>query len=186
MCWAALDRGLLLAQECGRTAPTRRWSAARDAVRKQVEERGYDARRRTFTQCLGGRDLDAAVLLLPAVGFVDWDDERMVGTADAIRSRLGDRGLIRRYDADDGLKGREGAFLPCSFWLVECLARQGRLDAAREVFDAALAAANDLGLFGEEHDTRRRATMGNFPQALTHLAHLGAVVAMGEAARAVG
>jgi GH15 family glucan-1,4-alpha-glucosidase len=185
MCWTALDRGLTLAHECQRTAPVRRWREARDAIRTEVEARGYDTRRGVFTQMLGGHDVDAALLLLPTTGFVDWDDERMVRTADAIRDDLGDRGLVRRYATDDGMKGREGAFLACSFWLAECLARQGRLDEARKTFDAGLGAANDLGLFSEQLDTRRHATMGNFPQALTHLAHLGAVLAIGEAASAV-
>jgi GH15 family glucan-1,4-alpha-glucosidase len=185
MCWAALDYGIALAQECERSAPLARWRETRAAVRDEVERRGYDERRGVFTQVLGGRQLDAALLLLPTVGFVEWDDPRMVRTADAIRDELGDRGLVRRYAGADGLKGREGAFLPCSFWLAECLARQGRLDDAREVFDAGLAAANDRGLFSEEYDTRRRAMMGNFPQALTHLAHLGAVLAIGEASDGV-
>ena len=185
MCWTALECGINLAQECERTAPLSRWRKARAAVRKEVETRGYDRRRGVFTQVLGGRDLDASLLLMPAVGFVAWDDERMVRTADAIREELGDRGFVRRYAGDDGLKGREGAFLACSFWLVECLARQGRLDEAREVFDAGLGAANDLGLFSEEYDSRRRAMMGNFPQALTHLAHLGAVLAISETATSI-
>ncbi len=161
MCWTALDRGLSLAKECQRTAPTSRWREARDAIRSQVEARGYDRRRGVFTQVLGGRDVDAALLLLPTVGFVAWDDERMVRTADAIRKDLGDRRLVRRHATDDGLKGREGAFLACSFWLAECFARQGRFDEARETFDAGLGTANDLGLFSEEFDTRRRAMAGN-------------------------
>jgi GH15 family glucan-1,4-alpha-glucosidase len=186
MCWSALDRGIALAQECERRAPLRRWRSARDEIRAAVEREGYDARRGVFTQVFGGRDLDAALLLLPAAGFLEWDDERMVRTVDAIREQLGERGLVRRYAVDDGLRGREGAFLPCCFWLAECLARQGRLEQARASFDAALAAGNDLGLFSEEYDVRRRAMMGNFPQALTHLAHISAVLALGEAARSAG
>jgi GH15 family glucan-1,4-alpha-glucosidase len=186
MCWLALDRGIALAEECGRTAPLRRWRQARDEIRRAVERRGYDRRRGVFTQVFDGAQLDAALLLLPSVGFVAWDDERMLRTADAIRDELGERKLLRRYAGGDGLKGREGAFLPCSFWLAECLARQGRIDEARTTFDAALAAGNDLGLFSEEYDVRRRALMGNFPQALTHLAHLSAVLALGEAVRSAG
>jgi GH15 family glucan-1,4-alpha-glucosidase len=187
MCWSALDRGIALAQECERTAPLRRWRAAREDVRRAVERDGYDRRRGIFTQQLGGTRLDAALLLLPSTGFLAWDDERMVRTVDAIREQLGERGgLLRRYDGGDGLKGREGAFLACSFWLVECLARQGRVEQARGAFDAALAAGNDLGLFSEELDVRRRAAMGNFPQALTHLAHISAVLALGEALRSAG
>ncbi|HEX4804825.1 MAG TPA: glycoside hydrolase family 15 protein [Conexibacter sp.] len=183
MCWSALERGIQLAQECDRTAPLRRWRQARDEVRAAIERHGYDRGRGVFTQVFDRGELDAALLLLPVAGFVDWDDERMVRTADAIREQLGERGLIRRYAVRDGLKGREGAFLACSFWLSECLARQGRAEDARAVFDAALAAGNDLGLFSEELDVRRRAMMGNFPQALTHLAHISAVLALGEASR---
>ena len=183
MCWSALERGIELAQECERTAPLRRWRKARDAVRAAIERRGYDRGRGVFTQVFDRPELDAALLLLPVAGFLDWEDERMVRTADAIRAELGERKLIRRYAVSDGLKGREGAFLACSFWLTECLARQGRLDDARDAFDAALAAGNDLGLFSEELDVRRGAMMGNFPQALTHLAHIAAVLALGEASR---
>jgi GH15 family glucan-1,4-alpha-glucosidase len=183
MCWSALARGVELAQECERTAPLRRWRSARDAVRRAVERDGYDRRRGVFTQVFGGRALDAALLLLPVAGFVAWDDPRMIRTADAIREELADGPLLRRYTSGDGLKGREGAFLPCSFWLAECLAHQGRVDEARAAFDAALSAGNDLGLFSEEHDVRRRAMMGNFPQALTHLAHVAATLALGAARR---
>jgi GH15 family glucan-1,4-alpha-glucosidase len=186
MCWSALDRGIKLATECDRTAPLTRWRRARREIRAAVEARGYDRRRGVFTQVLGGRGLDGALLLLPTVGFIAWDDERMVRTADAIRDELGERRLLRRYVADDGLKGREGAFLACSFWLAECFARQGRAADARATFEAALGTANDLGLFSEQFDVRRRAMMGNFPQALTHLAHLRAAVAIADSTRSSG
>jgi GH15 family glucan-1,4-alpha-glucosidase len=181
MCWAALDRGIRLAEDCDRKAPLTRWRRVRDDIRRAVETKGYDGRRGVFTQTFGRRDVDAALLLLPGVGFVDWADERMVRTMDAVREDLGDRRLIRRYAVDDGLKGREGAFLACSFWLTECLARAGRIGDAREVFDGALAAANDLGLFSEEFDTRRGMMMGNVPQALSHLAHITAALALADA-----
>ena len=150
-------------------------------MRSAIEREGYDRRRGVFTQVFGGSELDAALLLLPVTGFLEWDDPRMVRTTDAIRDELADGRLLRRYTAGDGLKGREGAFLACSFWLAECYARQGRVEEARETFDAALAAGNDLGLFSEEYDVRRRQMMGNFPQALTHLAHIAAALALGEA-----
>jgi GH15 family glucan-1,4-alpha-glucosidase len=180
MCWVALDRGLALAREGMRKAPERRWRKARDEIRATVEKEGYDKRRGVFVQAFGRRALDAALLLLPAVGFVDYDDERMVRTADAIREELDDDGLIRRYKTADGLAGREGAFLACSFWLAECLANQRRLDEAREVFDRAVACANGLGLFSEEWDTRTGQMLGNFPQGLTHLSHIAAAVALAE------
>ena len=186
LCWAALDRGLRLAEECMRKAPERRWRKARAEIREAVEAEGYDSGRGVFVQAFGEPQLDAALLLLPTVEFLDYDDERMVRTADAIREALDDDGLIRRYDADDGLGGREGAFVACSFWLAECLANQHRLDDAREVFDRAVACANDLGLFSEEWDTRAGEMVGNFPQGLTHLSHIAAAVALHESEKHSG
>lgn len=186
LCWSALDRGLRLAEECMRKAPTRRWKKARDELREAIERRGYDKRRGVFVQSFGGRELDAALLLLPTVEFVAWDDERMLRTIQAIREDLdaGD-GLIYRYRRDDGLKGQEGAFLCCSFWLAECLARAGELDDARAVFDQAMARGNDLGLFSEEIDPGSGDLLGNFPQGLTHLAHIDAAVALAGAKQAL-
>ncbi|MBV9715380.1 MAG: glycoside hydrolase family 15 protein, partial [Solirubrobacterales bacterium] len=186
MCWAALDRGLRLADECMRRAPTRRWKRARDDARAAIEKRGYDAKRGVFVQAFDRPELDAALLLLPTVEFVAWDDERMVRTVDAVQEELeaGD-GLLYRYTRDDGLPGREGAFLCCSFWLVECLARIDRLSEARAVFDQSTARANELGLFSEEIDPKSGELLGNFPQALTHLAHIDAAVALAEVERAL-
>jgi GH15 family glucan-1,4-alpha-glucosidase len=131
-----------------------------------------------FVQVVGEPQLDSTALLLPVTGVVEWDDERMIATADAVAERLDDHGLIRRYEGDDGLPGREGAFLASSFWLAECLARQGREDEARRRYDRALEAATPLGLFAEEYDARRSRPLGNFPQGLTHLAHIGAALAL--------
>jgi GH15 family glucan-1,4-alpha-glucosidase len=180
LCWAAVERGLRLAEECMRKAPEQRWRKARDEIRRAVEAKGYDDKRGVFVQAFGEPDLDASLLLLPTVGFVEWDDDRMVRTVDAIRDELDDDGLIRRYKNGDGLAGREGAFLACSFWLAECLAHQRRADEAREVFDRAVACANGLGLFSEEWDTRSGEMLGNFPQGLTHLSHIAAAVALAE------
>jgi GH15 family glucan-1,4-alpha-glucosidase len=181
LCWSALDRGIRLADECMRRAPTRRWKQARDELRKAIERRGYDRKRGVYVQAFDRSELDAAVLLLPTVEFVDWDDERMLRTVGAIREELdaGD-GLLYRYRRDDGLGGREGAFLCCSFWLVECLARAGELEEARWVFDRAVARANDLALFSEEVDPSSGELLGNFPQGLTHLSHISAAVALAE------
>jgi GH15 family glucan-1,4-alpha-glucosidase len=121
--------------------------------------------------------MDAALLLLPSHDFIAYDDERMIRTADRIREELGENGLLMRYREDDGL-GAEGAFLACSFWLTECLAKQRRVEEAREVFARALETANDLGLFSEECDPRTGELLGNFPQALTHLSHISAAVAL--------
>jgi GH15 family glucan-1,4-alpha-glucosidase len=180
MCWAALDRGLKLAKECDRKAPERRWARARKEVRAAIESKGYDEKRGVFVRAFGSRALDASLLLLPTVDFVPWDDERMVRTADRIREELAEDGLLVRYRGADGLPGREGAFLPCSFWLAECLARQNRAAEAREIFDRAASTANDVGLFSEEYDATTGEMLGNFPQGLTHLSHIAAAVALAE------
>jgi GH15 family glucan-1,4-alpha-glucosidase len=180
MCWAALDRGIKLADECLRRAPTRRWRVARDEIREAVERDGYDADRGVFVQSFGSKALDGALLLLPSVEFLPYDDPRMVRTTDAIRRELDDgNGLILRYPhGDDDLKGEEGAFVTCSFWLVECLARQGRVQDARELFDRVAACGSDLGLFSEEYDAKRGEPVGNYPQGLSHLSHIAAAVAL--------
>jgi GH15 family glucan-1,4-alpha-glucosidase len=173
---SAIDRGIAIAEDTGREVPAR-WPEARDEIREAVESRGYDEEQGVFVSAFGREDLDAALLRLPAVGFLDWDDERMLRTTDAIRERLDFGGLLRRYEADDGMPP-EGAFLTCSFWLASCLAHQGRRDEARETFDRAVATANDLGLFSEEFDPDAQRMLGNFPQALTHLSHIEAALAL--------
>ncbi len=178
LCWVALQRALDLAKACMRKAPEQRWRAARDEIRGAVESQGYDEKRGVFVQIFDRKPLDAALLRLPMVGFIDYDDERMVRTADAIREELDADGLLYRHRSRDGLKGKEGAFLPASFWLAEVLARQSRLDEAHEVFDRAVATANGLGLFPEEYDPKRNEMLGNFPQALTHLSHIEAALAL--------
>jgi GH15 family glucan-1,4-alpha-glucosidase len=179
MCWAALEYAARLADDGMRRAPVTRWRSVRDEIRDAVESRGYDKRRGIFVQAFGATDLDAGLLRLPTVGFVDWDDERMVRTTDAIAVELDDGGgLLRRYKTGDDLSGREGAFVAGSFWLAECFARQGRTDDARRVFDRALTAGNDLGLFAEEYDSDAGEMLGNFPQALTHLSHIAAALAL--------
>ena len=185
MCWSALDKGLRLAEESLRRAPVKRWKKTRDEIRAAVESEGYDEERGVFVQAFGGKELDAALLLLPSVDFISYDDERMIRTTDAVREELDDGGgLLLRYrigkkkGLKDGLEGEEGAFLACSFWLVECLAHQGLMEDAREVFDRASATGNDLGLFSEEYDTQDGEMLGNFPQGLTHLSHIAASVAL--------
>jgi GH15 family glucan-1,4-alpha-glucosidase len=178
MCWVALDRGVRLAEDVGRDAPLERWRAARDELRAEIEARGYDPHQGVFTQSFDDPSLDAALLRMNAVGFLDASDARMVRTADAIAARLDDDGLVRRYGGEDGQPGREGSFLPCAFWLVECLAEQGRVDDARERFERALQTRNDLGLFSEEYDVQAGEPLGNVPQALTHFSHVLAALAL--------
>jgi GH15 family glucan-1,4-alpha-glucosidase len=182
LCWSAIDRGLRLADECMRRAPTRRWRQARAELRDAIEQRGYDRERGVYVQAFDRTEMDAALLLLPTVEYVGWDDERMVRTVAAVREELaaGD-GLLYRYRRKDGLGGEEGAFLCCSFWLAECLAEAGDLVEARVVFDQAEARANDLGLFSEEVDPKTGELLGNYPQGLTHLAHIDAAAALSNA-----
>jgi GH15 family glucan-1,4-alpha-glucosidase len=138
-----------------------------------VCEQGYDAGRRTFTQHFGGSALDASLLLIPRVGFLPWDDERVTGTVDAVRRELCEDGLVLRYrtdDGGDGLPGREGAFVACSFWLVDALEGTGRRDEAVALFERLLALRNDVGLLSEEYDTVAGRQVGNVPQAFSHLA----------------
>ena len=155
----------------------------RAAIRAAVERHGYDPGRGVFTQALRRPELDAALLLLPTVGFVAWDDPRMRRTVEALRGELEVEGLLLRYRTPDGLEGSEGTFVACTFWLAECLARQGRTTEARAAFSQASATANDLGLFAEEFDPATGTLLGNFPQALTHLSHITAAVALAEGRR---
>ena len=184
MCWSAVNRGIALAEELGLEAPLERWRSARAQIRSSIEKRGFDRRRGVFVQSYGSTELDAALLLLPSVEFVAFTDERMMRTAQLIARELASHdGFIMRYRTVDGLSGREGAFLACTFWLVECFAHQGRLREARRLFRRACSAANDVGLFAEEYSPRERALLGNFPQGLTHLAHISAALALNGAGR---
>jgi len=178
MCWSALNRGIALADELGRAAPIERWQQARDQVREAVEEYGYDQKRGIFVQSFENSYLDAALLRLPCVGFIDYRDERMLRTTAAVQSGLAQDGLLRRYDSPDGLPGTEGAFLACSFWLAECLARQRRHAEARAIFERAAQTANDLGLFSEQYDPQRQLLWSNFPQGLTHLSYINAALVL--------
>ena len=181
MCWAALNYGINLAGDLDRNAPFEKWRKTRQAVRRAVESKGYDAERGIFVQAFGHPAMDAALLLLPMAGFVAYDDKRMIRTTDAVREELSENGLLRRYSAgDDGMEGREGVFLACSFWLVECLARQGRLEEAHLAFQHTLAVGNDLGLFAEEFNPAADEMLGNFPQGLSHLSLISAAVALNE------
>jgi GH15 family glucan-1,4-alpha-glucosidase len=178
MCWSAVDCGIRLAEELDLQAPLEEWRKTRFSIRQAVEDRGYDSKRGVFVRAFDSEDLDASLLLLPWVGFVDFTDPRMIRTADAIMSELGRGRLVKRYVSEDGLEGTEGSFVACTFWLAECLARQGRSREARQAFDAAISTSNDLGLFAEEYDTEAATPLGNFPQAMSHFSHITARVAL--------
>ncbi|MBT1071496.1 glycoside hydrolase family 15 protein [Pelotalea chapellei] len=187
MCWSAVDKGIALAEELGRKAPLECWYGLRNEIRNEVENLGYDKKRGIFVQYYGAKRLDAALLRMPMTGFIAFDDPRMVRTVDAISQELGKDGLVLRYaSGTDGFKEPEGAFLACSFWLAECLSRQGRREEAHEVFEKAMATGNDLGLFSEQFDTCSRKMLGNFPQGLTHLSFISAAMALDKVSRQSG
>ncbi|WP_328679408.1 glycoside hydrolase family 15 protein [Streptomyces sp. NBC_00322] len=174
MAWVAADRAVrTLERHRWLHGDADRWRAMRDEVHREVCEKGFDPVRNTFTQSYGSVELDAAALLIPRVGFLPPDDPRVIGTVDAVREELGTAGLVRRYSTDsrtvDGLPGSEGAFLACSFWLVDALRLTGRVKDARELFERLLALRNDVGLLAEEYDPVAGRQVGNFPQAFSHI-----------------
>ncbi|MFE2581090.1 glycoside hydrolase family 15 protein [Streptomyces sp. NPDC059378] len=180
MSWVALDRAIRMATRSGRPAEVQRWTKERDAVYWQILQRGWSPGRAAFTQYLGSDVLDSAVLRMPAVGFIPPQDPRWLSTLDAIKNDLVSDGLVYRYDpfaSPDGLLGSEGTFSACTFWYVEALARAGHLREARLVFEKMLTYANHLGLYSEEIGLTGE-QLGNFPQALTHLALVTAALSL--------
>ena len=172
MAWVAFDRGVQAVERFGLDGPVDRWRKQREEIRREVLRRGYDRQRRTFVQAYDSTDLDAALLMIPLVGFLPADDPRVRGTVEAIERELMLDGFVLRYRTDtseDGLPPGEGAFLPCTFWLVDCLALIGRRDDAVALFERLLGLANDVGLLSEEYDPTRQRLVGNFPQAFTHI-----------------
>jgi GH15 family glucan-1,4-alpha-glucosidase len=183
MCWVAFDSLVKGVERVGLDGPVERWRAVRDEIHSDVLEKGYDAARGTFTQAYGSRALDACALLIPRVGFLPYDDERVISTVETIRNELTEDGLVLRYrtdQSDDGLAGREGSFLICSFWMVYALLGIGRHREAEDLFDRLLALRNDVGLLSEEYDTRAQRLVGNFPQAFTHLALVNCALRLSE------
>jgi GH15 family glucan-1,4-alpha-glucosidase len=174
MAWVAVDRAIKATESYHLSGPADRWRALREQLHDEVCERGYDAERNTFVQSYGSDKLDASLLQIPLVGFLDGSDERVRGTLDAIQRELCEDGFVRRYDSEDapqidGLPPGEGAFLACSFWLADNLALAGRLDEAREQFERLLSLRNNLGLLAEEYDPKLGRQLGNFPQAFSHV-----------------
>jgi GH15 family glucan-1,4-alpha-glucosidase len=184
MAWLALDRSLRIA-ETHRLSKRRRrrWRTERDAIAAQVQDHGFSDSRNSFTRSYGSDELDAAVLVLPLLGLEQTDETRVRDTIDAIRRDLSAGGpLLYRYPpGSDGLPGTEGAFLPCAFWLVQALAKTGRVDEAAERFRALLHLATPLGLYAEEMDPVSHEHLGNFPQALSHAALVQAALALRDA-----
>lgn len=173
MCWVAFDRGVKTIEKFGMKGPLDRWRAARAAVHADICANGFDAAQNSFVQHYGSTLLDASLLMMPLVGFLPPSDPRMIGTVNAVERTLVREGLVQRYLPDarvDGLPGGEGAFLPCSFWLADALVLLGRIDDARALFERLVGLSNDLGLLSEECEPTSRRMLGNFPQALSHVA----------------
>jgi GH15 family glucan-1,4-alpha-glucosidase len=172
MAWAGLDRAVTAVEKHGLDGPVDRWRATRDQIYADVCRNGYDASRNTFTQFYGSHGVDAALLLMPRVGFLPYDDPRITGTIAAIQKDLCHEGFLLRYrpqhdDNVDGLPGGEGAFLACTFWLADALHATGRTDEARELFERLLDLRNDVGMLSEEYDPATRRQLGNTPQAFS-------------------
>ena len=176
MCWVALDRGTSIAERYGFQADTAAWKQTMEDIRQEVLARGYSQARGAFVQHYDTDSLDASNLLIPLLGFLPADDPRVVATVDATIKELGAKGFIYRYSASDGLSGREGTFLLCTFWLIDCLTAMGRFPEAEAWLRNAERAANHLGLFAEEYDVLWQEQLGNFPQAFTHIGYINAVV----------
>ena len=174
MAWVAIDRAVRTSEEFGLKGPVDRWRALRQTMHDEICEKGYHAGRGAFTQYYGSDKLDASVLMIPLVGFLPATDERMVSTIRLIEKELTFDGYVARYHPEDsggvdGLPPGEGAFLPCSFWMADCLCLMGREQEAREMFERLLAVRNGLGLLAEEYETSRGRLVGNYPQAFTHV-----------------
>jgi GH15 family glucan-1,4-alpha-glucosidase len=188
LAWAGFDRAVRAVEEGGLVdEPVERWRAVRDRIHAEVCTYGFDAERNTFTQFYGSDGLDAALLLIGQVGFLPWDDPRVVGTVDAVQRELSEDGLLRRYDTDadegvDGMSGDEATFLVCNFWLVDALHGIGRREEAVALFERLLTLRNDLGLLSEEYDGRTGRQLGNTPQAFSHLGLVNSALRLGPGA----
>jgi GH15 family glucan-1,4-alpha-glucosidase len=177
MAWVAFDRGVLLAVQLKYDAPVEKWKTIRDTLHSEICAKGFNEKKNSFVQTYGSEQLDAALLLMPVVGFLPGSDPRVKGTVEAIERELMPAGLVLRYNTakvDDGLPPGEGLFLACSFWMVSSLKAIGRVDDARALFERLLALRNDLGLLSEEYDVERKRMVGNFPQAFSHIALVNA------------
>ena len=177
--WMAFDRTIQDCEQFKLDGPIDSWRQTRDAIHKMVCEQGFNAEKGCFTQYFGATGLDASLLLIPATGFLPADDPRMEATIAAVERELVEDGFVLRYrteDSVDGLPGREGAFLACTFWLVDIYVRQERYEEAERLFERLLSLTNDLGLLSEEYDPRAKRLVGNFPQAFSHVGLVSSAV----------
>ncbi len=174
MAWVAIDRAVQAVERFGLDGPAGRWRALRSQIHQEICERAVDPRRGCFVRAYDSPELDASLLLLPLVGFLPPGDQRVVRTLEAVQDELCEDGFVHRYHTDDGeaadgVPGGEGAFLACSFWLVDNLALAGRREEAHRLFERLVDLRNDVGLLAEQYDPSRRRLVGNFPQAFSHV-----------------
>ena len=186
MAWVAFDRAIKSAEAFNLEGPLDRWREQCRKIHDDVCRRGFDPELGTFVRSYGSRELDASLLLLPTLGFLPPEDPRVRGTVEAIERKLLVDGLVRRYDtreSDDGLSSDEGVFLACSFWLVDAYVMLGRIADARRLFERLLTLCNDVGLLSEEYDPKNSRLLGNFPQALSHIALINSAFNLNEVAK---
>jgi alpha,alpha-trehalase len=180
MCWVALDRGLKIARHCKLDVPPDHWRSSAEEIRSTILERGFSKRLNSFIQCFEEEELDATALLIPIHQFLPAEDPRVQSTIDAVwRGLSAGNGLLYRYEGDDGLAGKEGAFILCSYWLVNALAVSRRVEEAEGVFQKMLEHVSPLGLLSEEVDPRDGRLIGNFPQAISHIGLINAALHLG-------
>lgn len=184
MAWVAIDRTVQGIKKHGLPGDADHWQALAEVIRADILKKGVDPDRNCFTQYYGSKAMDASLLMIPQVGFLPMDDDRIINTIHAVEEDLSDNGFILRYKAeatDDGLKGSEGTFIMCSFWMVECLAMIGEVQKAQMLFDRLLDIRNDVGLLSEEYDTVHHRMLGNMPQAFSHVGLINAALALQDA-----
>lgn len=185
MCWVALDRGIKIAGKYGFPGTTAIWQKTCNTIKQEVLSRGWNSDLGSFVQYYDSDVLDSSALLIPITGFLPFNDPKVISTIETIENRLTNQGLVYRYLVEDGLPGKEGAFLLCTFWLIDCLIGLGRINEAEELLGKIRETANDLGLFSEEYDPTWKECLGNFPQAFTHIGYINSVLNLLESKRTI-
>ncbi len=181
MCWVALDRGIIIAKRYGFPADLKKWEKTGEEIKEEVLTKGWNDEKKAFVQHYETDILDASNLLIPILGFLPFSDPRVISTIEATRRELSRDGFLYRYIGEDGLSGEEGTFLLCTFWLIDNIIALGRLEEAEALIQRTKGIANHLGLFSEEYDVQWKESLGNFPQAFTHIGYINSVIALQQA-----